>query len=100
MERTVVLLIDEIHVAKRIEYSAGQVVDLTREGSVASTLLCFAVKSLACKYMDYPMDKLTADKWNQCYIEIAKRSKSVSLTVVALSVDNASTNRKFVTDYR
>ena len=99
MERTVVLIIDEIYVAKRIEYSAGQVVGLTREGSVASTLLCFAVKSLACKYMDlvaiYPMDKLTADKLHQCYIEFVKLLKSVSLTVVALSVDNAATNRKF-----
>jgi len=45
------------------------------------------------------MDKLTADKLNQCYIEVAKQLKSVSLTVVALSVDNASTNRKFFTDY-
>jgi len=47
----------------------------------------------------YLMDKLTADKLNQCYIEAAKLLKSVSLTVVALSVDNASTNRKFSTDY-
>jgi hypothetical protein len=102
LERAVILITDEIYVARRIEYSAGQVVGLTRDGTVASTLLCFAVKSLACKNMDliaiYPMDKLTADKLNQCYLEVAKLLKSVSLHVVSLSVDNAATNRKFFTD--
>ena len=51
-ERTVVLMIDEIYIAKRAEFSAGQVIGLTSDGSVASTLLCFAVKSLRCKYID------------------------------------------------
>lgn len=103
LQTTVVLIIDEIYVAKRIEYSAGQVIGLIREGSVASTLLCFAVKSLASSYMDlvaiYPMDKLTADKLHQCYEVVAKLLKSVSLTVVSISVDNASTNRKFFTGF-
>ena len=43
LERTVVLIIDEIYVAKRIEYSVGQVVGLTRDGAVETTLLYFAV---------------------------------------------------------
>jgi len=63
-ERTVTLMIDEIYIAKRVEYTTGGVQGLTAESSVASTLLCFMVKSLANKYKDivaiYPMDKLTA----------------------------------------
>ena len=103
LQRTVVLIIDEIYIAKRLEYSGGQIVGLTNDGTVASTLLCFAVKSLACKYMDlvaiYPMAKLTADKLNACYNEVFSLMKKVSIHVVALSVDNASTNRKLYTDF-
>jgi hypothetical protein len=73
-ERAVTLIIDEIYIAKRVEYSSGQVVGLTTDGDTASTLLCFVAKSLACKYMDmvgiYPMAKLTADKLNECYFDV------------------------------
>lgn len=102
-ERTVILIIDEIYVAKRVEYSAGQLVGLTPDGDVASTLLCFAVKSLACKYVDivaiYPMAKLTAQKLNECFQDVRRFLSNISLNVIAVSVDNASTNRKFYTDY-
>jgi len=69
-ETAVLLMIDEIYVAKRVEYSRGEVQGLTTEGSVASTLLCFMIKSLAGKYKDlvaiYPMSKLTAAKLYDC----------------------------------
>jgi len=101
-ERTVLLIIDEIYIAKRVEYSRGEVQGLTAEGDVASTLLCFMVKSLACKYKDviaiYPMDKLTAAKQHECYQEVMAMLHATQLTVVAISVDNAATNRKFFTD--
>ena len=45
-ERNVVLMIDEIHVAKKMEYSGGDATGLTTDGSVASTMLCFMVKSV------------------------------------------------------
>jgi len=45
-------MIDEIYIAKRVEYSGGEMQGLTPEGSVASTLLCFMVKSLTSKYKD------------------------------------------------
>jgi hypothetical protein len=40
-ERNVVLMIDEICIAKRVEYCAGNVQGLTDDGSVASTLLFY-----------------------------------------------------------
>ena len=59
-------IVDEIYIAKRVEYSGGDLLGLTADGNVASTLLCFMVKSLAGKYKDsvalYPMDRLTATK--------------------------------------
>jgi hypothetical protein len=102
-ETNVLLIMDEIYVAKRVEYSAGEVQGLTSDGAVASTLLAFMVKSLVCKYKDivalYPMAKLTADKQNDCYKEVMALLHTIGLNVVALSVDNASTNRKFYIDH-
>jgi len=102
-ERTVILMIDEIYVAKRVEYSGGEVQGLTADGSVASTLLCFMVKSLTSKYKDlvaiYPMCKLTAAQLYDCYQEVTVLLRSASLNVVAISVDNATANRKFFIDF-
>jgi len=99
----VLLIIDEIYIAKRVEYSCSEVQGLTRDGNIASTLLCFMVKSLAGKYKDivaiYPMDRLTAEKQHQCYTEVMAMLHSTDLNVVAVSVNNAATNRKFFSDH-
>ena len=101
-ERTVLLIIDEIYIARRVEYSAGEVQGLTADGTVASTLLCFTVKSMVSKYKDivaiYPMDKLTAVKQHQSNNDVMTLLRMTDLNVVAISVDNASTNRKFFID--
>jgi len=101
-ERNVVLMIDEIYVAKRVEYSGGEVKGLVADSSVASTLLCFMVKSVVGKYKDlvsiYPMSKLTASKQLECFKEVMTLLRKVLLNVVVISVDNASTNRKFLVD--
>jgi len=93
-ERTVTLMIDEIYIAKRVEYTAGGVQGLTTESSVASTLLCFMVKSLANKYKDfvaiYPMDKLIAVKLFDCYSEVMSLLRRTAMNVVAILVDNAA----------
>ena len=102
-QRNVVLIIDEIYIAKRVEYSGGEVQGLTADGSVASTLLCFMVKSLVGKFKDvvsvYPMTGLTAAKQYDCYTEVMAVVRKVGLNVIAISVDNASTNRKFFIDF-
>jgi hypothetical protein len=60
-------------------------------------------KSLVSKYKDvvaiYPMDKLTAAKQFDCYKEVSALVHRAGITVVAILVDNASTNRKFFTDH-
>ena len=101
-EHNVVLIIDEIYVAKRAEYSAGEVKGLTGDGALVSTLLCFMVKSVVAKYKDlvamYPVSKLTASTQFDCYSEVMAMLRKVCLDVVAISVDNAATNRKFLVD--
>jgi len=61
------------------------------------------IKSLAGKYKDlvaiYPTAKLTASKLHDCYQEVVTLVKAVGFNVVAVSVDNAATNRKFFIDF-
>ena len=87
-DRNIVLIVDDIYIAKRVEYSAGEVQGLTPDGSIANTLLCFTVKSLTSKYKDivvmYPMFKLTAAKQNDCYQQVAALVRNVKLNVVAI----------------
>lgn len=65
-ECNIVLMTDEIYVAKCVEYSGGEVKGLVADSSVASTLLCFTVKPAGGKYKDlvsiYPMSKFTLSK--------------------------------------
>ena len=69
------LIIDKIYVAKRVEYSAGEIHGLTADRAVASTLLCFMIKSVAGKYKDIvamcPVARgLTAAKLNDCNMKM------------------------------
>lgn len=99
LECNVLLMIDEIYLSKRIEYSGGQVYGLTEKGEAATTMLCFMVKSIKGNYRDvvslFPIHNLTADKLKECYEKTMFTLRSVSLNVVGISVDNAAVNRKF-----
>ena len=45
-------MIDEIYLAKRVEASGGQLFGLTDNRQVATTGLCFMIKSLSSSYQD------------------------------------------------
>jgi len=48
LQRNVVLIIDEIYVAKRVEFSGGLVKGLTADGEVAGSLLCINKQRRRC----------------------------------------------------
>jgi Transposase protein len=85
-DRNVLTMIDEIYVAKRVEYSSGTIQGLTADGKVASTLLCFMIKSVSSKYRDlvsmYLMAKLTAEKLGDCFKEVLSFLHSLSFNVM------------------
>lgn len=62
-ERKVTHVIDEIYVSKKIEYCGGEFRGMFDDGDIASTMLCFMIRSVAGKYRDivanYPMSHLT-----------------------------------------
>ena len=48
----VIMMNDEIYLAKRVEASGGQLLGLTDNCQVAATGLCFMIKSLSSSYQD------------------------------------------------
>lgn len=102
-ERNVILIIDEIYVSKRVECTSGKIIGLTPDGSTASTLVCFMIKSLCSKYKDivgmYPVSCLTAALQFAYFEDVLKLVVDCGFNVVAVSVDNAAVNRKFYTQF-
>lgn len=97
-ERKVILLIDEIYIAKKVELKRGEFFGMTEDG-FAKTLLCFMVKSLKGKFQDmvsiYPVAKLNSKFLKKAFTEVMDKLYHCGLVVLALSVDNAPTNRSF-----
>ncbi|KAG1652170.1 Organic cation transporter protein [Nymphon striatum] len=66
-ERHVILMIDEIYTASRVEYSSseGKIIGLTTDNNVAGTILTFMISSIAGQYRDvvsfYPINVLCVD---------------------------------------
>ncbi|KAG1666192.1 THAP domain-containing protein 1 [Nymphon striatum] len=100
-EQTVVLVIDEIYAAKRVEYAAtkGQVLGATAEGDIASTILGFMISSVCGKHKDivslYPVKRLNANKLEECCLAVLKLLDDIGYNVVAISVDNHPVNRSY-----
>ena len=96
MDRHVVLQIDEIYTAQRVEYTGGNIVGLSENGSVAKTGLNFMVTSLSSHYEDVimliPMDRLNALLMKDIFFSIMKEIQSF-VCVVGISTDNLATNR-------
>ena len=71
-DKTVSIIMDEVHSKKTIDYSNGTVYGMDEKGELTKTLLCVMVKSVAGKYHDVvclsPVSNLTAAKlkviWN------------------------------------
>ena len=95
-ERTVVLLIDEVYTAQRVEYSNGSYIGMTEDGHVAKTVLAFMVQSVCKNYRDIvclvPVEKLDT-KLLHSYFNIVMHALDEIFFVVAVSLDNHICNR-------
>ena len=102
-DRNILLMIDEIYLSKRVEASGGQVFGLTDGCEVASTALCFMVKSLSSSYKDMvamnPIKNLRAESQKACFDKVMALLHGVGFNVIGISVDNAPANRKFFKEF-
>jgi len=102
-DRNIIIMIDEIYLSKRIEAMGGHVFGLTDNCQIATTALCFMVKSLSSEYQDmvgiYPIKNLKAATQKQCFDKIMFLLNEIGFNIVGISVDNAAANRKFYEDF-
>jgi len=95
-EKIVVLIIDEIYTASRVECSGGKLIGVTDEGRLSKTVLAFMLQSLCGKYKDVvklvPVANLTTDILFQNFNAVMSSLSSVYF-VIAVSVDNHVVNR-------
>jgi len=95
-ERLVVLMMDEVYTAQRVEYTNGTFVGLTEEGSPAKTVLAFMVQSICGNYKDVvclvPVDKLDSSLLKCWFFKVMEFLKGI-FNVVAVSADNHVCNR-------
>ncbi len=95
-QKTVLLIIDEVYVASRIELVDGKLVGVTDNGGLAKTVLVFMVQSIRTKYRDVvkvvPVENLTTSLLLEQFTSVL-RSISNIFHVIAVSMDNHVVNR-------
>ena len=95
-EKTVILMIDEIYTARRVEYSNGAFVGLTSDGKPAKTVLSFMVQSVSSHYKDIvciiPVSRLSTQDLLKYFRKVMVDLEGF-LRVIAISVDNHAVNR-------
>ena len=100
-ERIVVVILDEIYCAQRMEYIGGQFFGM-KDGKSIKTLLVFMIKSVAGAYMDvvahYPVSNLDSNMLEEAAKEVMKTLHEIGFEALILSLDNAAPNRKFYTE--
>ena len=99
-ERTVMLVMDEIYISRRVEYSRGKILGFCNSGKdVASTVLVFMIRSVIGKYRDVvsivPVNNLTAVTMHNSFNVVMRSLLHIGFSVVATSVDNNRVNSKF-----
>lgn len=97
-EKTMILLIDEIYTAERLELNAsGELIGLTESNDLAKTVLVFMVTSLKANFSEVvfllPVRNLTSDVLVENFLKVLS-FLSLHVLVQAVSVDNHVVNRK------
>lgn len=97
-DKLLCLMIDEVSNEKRVEYVGGRFFG-GGDATCTKSLLCFMVKSVAGRYRDMiamlPLERLDAKVLATNFQWIVKALANLGFTVVAVSVDGYSANRRF-----
>ena len=102
-DRNVIMMIDEIYLAKRVEASEGQLFGLTDNCQVATTGLCFMIKILSTSYQDmiviHSVRSLKAERRKKCFDKFMLLLHEVGFNMIRICVDNAAASRKFYKEF-
>ena len=100
-ERLCMLLIDKVHVTQRPEFFNGKLTGY-HIGEVTRSLLGLMLQSTCSAYKDMialvPVKTLNSSLLKTHFDQVLEAVTKIGITVVGLSVDNFSANRKFYSD--
>jgi len=92
----VTLLIDEVYIAERVEYSNGSFIGITENGTPGKTVLGFMIQSIFCSYKDVvcliPISTLDTSTLYFWFTKVMEALKNL-FHVVAVCTDNHICNR-------
>ena len=95
-EKIVVLMIDEVYTAQRVEYCNGSFIGVTEDGTPTKTVLAFMIQSLMGNYKDVvcliPVNKLDTHLLRSWFDHVMNALDDFCF-VVAVSTDNHVCNR-------
>ena len=95
-EKMVTLMIDEVYIAERVEYSNGSFIGITENGTPAKTVLGFMIQSIYCNYKDVvcliPISTLDTAALHSWFNKVMVALGTI-FHVVAVSTDNHICNR-------
>nr|XP_040578541.1 uncharacterized protein LOC121127276 [Lepeophtheirus salmonis] len=96
-QKKVILMVDEVYASQRVEYLRGRMAG-QEGGRITKTLLVLMNKSVCSKYQDtvamYPIGCLNSSVLYDLLLQINTELFKIGFDVVAISMDNASPNRK------
>jgi hypothetical protein len=100
MERVCILIFDEIYVYQNIQYDNGKFVCLSTDSNTpATSVLCFMVSSLRCKYADVvsmiPISGLKVDVLEAHFMSVMQMLLNCGYNVIAAVADNHPVNRSY-----
>lgn len=95
LQHHIMIIIDEVYVTTRPEFSSGNIIGKKD----SNTVLTFMIKSVAGKYRDvvglFPMSNLTASIQHDIFLSVLRMVTDIGFNVVSISVDNHTVNRAF-----
>jgi len=95
-EKIVTLMVDEVYIAERVEYSNGSFIGLTENGTPAKTVLGFMVQSVCSNYKDIvclvPVSTLNSAMLHTWFKKVLHALHDI-FYVIAVSTDNHICNR-------
>ena len=100
-EKIVTLILDEVYIAERVEYSNGSFIGLTENGTPAKTVLGFMVQSVCSNYKDIvcliPVATLNTSVLQKWFTKVMTALHDIFI-VIAVSADNHICNRYVIYD--
>ncbi|XP_042913759.1 uncharacterized protein [Parasteatoda tepidariorum] len=97
-DKTVLIMLDEIHIKEYFDYKSGNIVGTSYDGNCTSSAQVFMLKSVLSSYKDVvhvlPVKKITGEILHEFLNKVILGLEELGFFVISVTTDNNSINRK------